>query len=308
MIGEPLPIAILNRSWIVTLGVGSEQRRVSGRSDVAMIAFASSGIGFRAIEAGKFLVLFTTETLRQELAVSVSSPASAVMARNDNEWKKISFDQVMSVAFAPNGALNYWNVSAYTVQSRIFMPFEHVSHCWLCDLDEDESSTLDLTISDPTELKWMLAVIRISPFTTGNRNANIYPNFGPATTNGSVTISSVLSSQNYGRRAISSTANGRFVRFNFAPPTTGVDYTAIVRIFPTSGGTGGSITVAIEKQPISGSPTVIGSTTMTIPSEGFQVWEMFMSSSTFTGEFLNLFISNIDNGEKFEVEFEVNAA
>lgn len=309
--GAPLPIAILNRSPIT----GGELRVESGHVDIARIEFASSGIGFTAVDAGKFLAIWSTETLRQELSIAVAAPTSAAISRNSNSWKIRSFDQLMSVVYAPlvsgiaPGPGNRWNVSSHTKQTRSFMPFEHVSHSWLCDLSDGESSSLTLTIADDSQLKWMLAVIRIPGPTVENRNTNtIKGSTGGPTPSTGVTCISIANYTNIGTWAIASTVSGGSVDFLFPAPRSGIAFTAKFRIFPTSSSVAGSITITLS-QRLGPTTTTIGTGTMTLTLDGFQELSLPIASTVFSGaEFLGLLITNIDAGESFQMEFSFDAA
>lgn len=306
MFGSPLPVGILNRSY----GSNGEVRTISGRPEVADIEFLPTGIGFKALSPGKFIAIFSTETLRQELSVAISSPSAAAIARNSNEWKRLSFEQIMTIAFTPNPSTAKWNVSSHTKQTRTFMPFEHVSHSWLCDLATNENGVLDLTIADATNLKWMLAVMRVAGPTLESRNANIYTNdFPTQTPSAGVTSERMGNIENVRRWIIQSTSNGGTLNMQCARPRTSTAYTARVQLLrmqtvPSYGvSIAGTVGVEILKDAIS-----LGSTTMTIPLDGFQVWELPIASSVFTGtEFLNLRFTGIDSSEKFELEFSLDA-
>lgn len=151
-----------------------------------------------------------------------------------------------------------------------------------------------------------MAVIRIPGPTVENRNANIYSN----SLGGSATASSGVSTTHLGdytdirRRLITSSSSGGTLNLAFGAPVAGFAYTALVRLFPTSGGSvAGTVNVSILKNS-----TTLGSTTMTIPADGFQQWELSVSSSEFTGtEIVNLLFTGIDAGERFEMEFSFNA-
>jgi hypothetical protein len=314
--GAPLPIAILNRKPI--FGGASEVRVESGRSDIARVFFPSSGVGFTAIDAGKFLAIWSTETMRQEISVAVASPSSAAIARNENAWKIRSFDQLMAVSYAPLvGGIapsvgNRWNVSSHTKQTRSFMPFEHVSHSWLCDLDAGETSALAVTIADATQLKWMLAVIRIAGPTVEQRNANTLKGLGSPSPGTGVTCLPVSTFANVGRWFISSTVSSGTVDIGYPAPRAGIAYTSRVRLIAASGtpSAAGSVTVSIRKNS-----TVLASNTMTIPvGVGSDLpigpeWALAVLSTEFTGsELLTIRVAGIDAGERFLLEFSFDAA
>lgn len=155
MIGSPVPIGILERKIVD----GSLTSVISGRPYAACVEFTDPTqpkFTCRGV-AGKYLVIFQSETKRLALSVAVASPPSAVLAMNANSWNVISQDQLMSVAFAYAGS---WSITGSTVQTRTWMPFEHVSHPFRVDLAKDQECSLTVT-SSASDRQWMLAAWRL---------------------------------------------------------------------------------------------------------------------------------------------------
>jgi hypothetical protein len=297
MIGSPLPIAILNRSYDA-----GEIRVISGRPDLAEIEF-TDGIGFTAITPGRFIGIFSTDTRRQPLSVAVTTPTAAAIARNSNEWKALRYDQLMYVDYAPNGAGNYWNVNSSSVQTRNYMPFQHVSQSWMCELDADEDSSLALTIADATQLRWMLAVIRLPSMNEENRDSNIFKSASVTSSSG-VTRSLMSGPQrNFPRWQVSSTVAAGEATFTFQAPPAGVDYISRVRLVASLPTIAGTVTATLRKNS-----TDIGSSVMTIPFEGEQLWEFSVASGVFNGtDIASLVITGIDSGKRFILETSFDA-
>lgn len=156
MIGAPVPIAILERKLVS----GSMASVIGGRPYAACVEFTDPTLPkFTCRERGQYLVVFQSETKRLALSVAIASPVAAALPQNANTWNVITQDQLMSVGFAYAGS---WSITGTTVQTRVWMPFEHVSHPFRVDLAKDEECELSVT-SAASDRQWMLAVWRLGP-------------------------------------------------------------------------------------------------------------------------------------------------
>lgn len=156
MIGAPMPIAVLERKLVS----GSMTSIISGRPQVACVEFTDpTNPRFTCRERGQYLAIFQSETKRLALSVAITAPVAAAITQNSNTWNVISQDQIMSVGFAYSGT---WSITGTTVQTREWVPFEHVSHPFRVDLAKDEECVLNVT-SAASDRQWMLAVWRLGP-------------------------------------------------------------------------------------------------------------------------------------------------
>lgn len=309
MIGSRVPIGILERKSIPNGSggfiLGASQ---SGNIAEANILFETpANPEFTAITAGKFLVIFNTETKRQQIAVAVSAPASAAIARNENTWRPLSVDQVMSCSYAFSAGA--WNVASSVIQERNYMPFEHVSHSFLVDLAANEKCILNVT-SGASDRKWMLCAMRMLNFTLEERNRNVLALslFRPTISNTSGTTTSEItqSTDNVRKwhvRCVTGTSSQS--QFSYGRPRSGVAFVAKVELSrssnPAFSSIAGSVTVQVRKDA-----TVLATTTMAIPLAGFTRWEISIASGVFTGsEEIVFVVSDLVTGERFDIEMKL---
>jgi hypothetical protein len=306
-IGHPLPIGILEHK-LVPDGLGGFEFDdiVSGNPDAALVEFDPGSTEFTAKQAGKYLVIWNSETKRQNISIAVTAPAAAAISRNSNTWRKIVNDQLMSIAFSFSSG---WSVSSYVVQTREYMPFEHVSHSFLVELDDNETCVLAVT-STETDRQWSLAAWRIPTATQQYRpNANLLVGAQqpPNTVSSDITQTRVSESGAYiGRYRFECTAGtGKQVRF-LATPQPGYAVVAKIRLFVDAtdpSPAGGSVVLSIKKNA-----TTIVSSTVTIPDDGtvVQISHSFSNTDIVLFDAIWLDITGIDSPERFEIEATVD--
>jgi hypothetical protein len=273
MIGSPLPIAIYERKLRIVSGSPTYVLSKLGRLDAACVDFDTTGPTFRATEAGKYMVLWCSQSKHETIEVAVTAPAAFAVARNEAKWQKGTFLQPMSGTYAyPTG----WTDPVLTIvnQTRPIMPFGHVSHSVLVDLDQDEQFAL--SVSGVSDREWTLVAWRMPEMTEEFRRAHGLVNFGATTQSGSgVTSSTITSQYEANRMRIQFTMNGVFCRRLCAPNTTshGTTFRARVRLFrdsTDSAPAGGDVVLVLwYRNPGAGiGDTTIFTQTLTIPNTG----------------------------------------
>jgi hypothetical protein len=273
MIGSPLPIAIYERKLRIVSGTPTYVLSKLGRLDAACVDFDTTGPTFRATVKGKYMVLWCSQSKHETIEVAVSAPAAFAVARNEAKWQKGTFLQPMSGTYAyPPGSIN--PVLTVVNQTRPIMPFGHVSHSVLVDLDQDEQFAM--SVSGVSDREWTLVAWRMPQMTEEFRRVYNLVDFGDTTQSGAGVVSTGITSQ-YGevRMRIQFTLNGVFCRRICSPRTTnhGTTFRARVRLFRDSTDTtpsGGDVVLVLWYQnPGAGiGDTTIFTQTMTIPNTG----------------------------------------
>jgi hypothetical protein len=274
MIGSPLPIAIYERKLRIVSGSPTYVLSKLGRLDAACVDFDTTGPTFRATVKGKYMVLWCSQSKHETIEVAVSAPAAFAVARNEAKWQKGTFLQPMSGTYAyPTGWIN--PVLTIVNQTRPIMPFGHVSHSVLVDLDENEQFAL--SVSGVSDREWTLVAWRMpehkEEFRLPNTQFATSPTHSQSASN--VVASSLTSQYIAFRRRIQFNAASVFhnSRIAIATATNGLTYRARVRLFrdsTDSAPAGGNVVLVLRYENSgAGIPlTTIETETLVIPNTG----------------------------------------
>lgn len=306
-IGHPLPIGVIEHK-LVPDGMGGFEFDdiISGNPDAALVEFSPGSTQFTAKMAGKYLVIWNSETKRENISIEVTAPTAAAISRHENAWRKIVNDQLMSISFAFSSG---WSVSSYVVQTREYMPFEHVSHSFLVDLDANETCVLAVT-STETDRQWSLAAWRIPPYVQEyrpNSNLLVGAERSPNTVSADITQTQITANDAFISRFrfVCTAGTGKQVRF-LATPLAGYALTAKIRLFvdsTDSAPASGTVTLAIKKNT-----TTLATSTVLIPTDETVVeLSHSISDTDLSGsDAVWLDITGIDSPERFEIEATVD--
>ena len=265
MIGSPLPIAIYERKLKIVSGSPAYVLTKLGRLDAACVDFDTTGPTFRATTAGKYLVLWCSQSKHETIEVAVSAPSAFAVARNEAKWQKGTFEQPMSGSYTyPTG----WIDPVLTVvnQTRPIMPFGHVSHSVLIDLAQNEQFAFSVT--GEADREWTLVAWRMPEHSEEFRNPVVQTN-PSLSVSASGAVSTTLASQYEAtRRRVVLSANDSWARYTYSVDSAvnGLNYVARVRLFRSSvdgSPAGGSVTLNLI---LNG--TTISTLAMTIPNTG----------------------------------------
>jgi hypothetical protein len=257
--------------------------------------------------AGRYFLIWQGKTYRNQTTVAVSSPAGDVATQNENEWKKISFEQLMTVTIANPGPTP--TVSS-TKQTREYLPFDNVSHPWLANLATGDVSTLDVTNAQSSSTReWFLVIWRLGNFVAEVRDN---PNLLHATpsVSGSITQTRLTTNSDWIQRfrvvCTAGTNNKIFWEPGIYDFRRAFDHLVTVNIRRNSvagSWAGGTVTVTIFR---TGS-IVIYTTTVSIPTDNSVSSTSYLVVGGTFGitDFLKIEISEIDSGEEFEIEASV---
>jgi hypothetical protein len=312
MRGAPLAIAVLERKLVSSVMTTV----ISGDPLAACVTIdpAATTPTFTCNLAGRYLLIWQGKTYRNNTTVAVSSPSGDIGTQNENEWKKISFEQLMSVTIASPGASA--TVSS-TKQTREWFPFDNVSHPWLANLATSDVSTLTVTNAESAaNREWFLVIWRLGNFVAEVRdNPNILIGNGstPSIT-GSITRTTLTTSNDWKQRfrivCTAGTNNkllwevfGGGATYSWRPAFNHLVTVNVRRNNAAGSWPGGSITLKVGK------PATLYTTTITIPTdESIATASYLIVGGTIgTGgtEYVQIEISDIDSGEEFEIEASV---
>jgi hypothetical protein len=312
MRGAPLAIAVLERK-IVGAGVTTV---ISGDPLAACVTIdpATTEPTFNCDLGGRYLLIWQGKTYRNQTTVEVAGPAGDILAQNNNEWKKIAFDQLMSVTISTPGASA--TVSS-TKQTRDWLPFDNVSHPWLANIPTGEASTLTVTNSESAaNREWMLIIWRLGNFVAevvDNPNILIGTLAVPTIT-GSITLTTLTNSLDRKQRfrAVCTSGSTNKLTWNMASGAATYDWrpafdhlvTVNVRRNNAVGSwSGGLLTLKVGK------PAALFTTTITIPTDESVATASYLivggTIGTGGSEYVQIEISDIGSGEQFEIEASV---
>ena len=163
--GPPVCAALMRRSLVSATWT---TELVGGNKYAAGIAFADplpTVPKFQCVEPGWFYCIWWGRTNREAMAVSIISPESATLAKNENEWLPIEFDQLMTtdIALTRDGSNNITDADiTHTEQLRHWMPFDSVAHPVLLEMEIDDE--FELAIDPVDEREWYLLIIRLGKY------------------------------------------------------------------------------------------------------------------------------------------------
>lgn len=307
MRGAPLAIAVLERK-IVGAGVTTV---ISGDPLAACVTIdpATTEPTFACNLAGRYLLIWQGKTYRNQTTVAVTGPAGDILPQNENEWKKIAFDQLMSVTISNPGPSA--TVSS-TKQTRDWLPFDNVSHPWLSNLATGDASTLSVTNSESAaNREWMLIIWRLGNFVAEVvDNPNLLTG-SPAVT-GSISLTTLTTSLDRKQRfrAVCTSGSTNKLTWNMASGAATYDWrpafdhlvTVNVRRNNAVGSwSGGLLTLKVGK------PAALYTTTITIPTDESveTATHLIVGGTIGTSEYVQIEISDIGSGEEFEIEASV---
>ena len=312
MRGAPLAIAVLERK-IVGAGVTTV---ISGDPLAACVTIdpATTEPTFNCTIGGRYLLIWQGKTYRNNTTVAVSSPSGDIGTQNENEWKKISFEQLMSVTISNPGTSA---TVTSTKQTREWLPFDNVSHPWLANIPTGEASTLIVNNAESgANREWMLIIWRLGNFVAEVRdNPNIL--IGLYTTpsiTGSITRTQLTTSLDWKQRFRAVCTSGTNNKLTWAGPggverydwRPAFDHLVTVTVRRNNAATswmGGSITLKV------GFPTTLYTTTITIPTDESIATASYLIVGGTIGTggtaYAQIEVSDIDSGEEFEIEASV---
>jgi hypothetical protein len=232
--------------------------------DAACVTFAIDSPSFTANIAGKYLVLWCSSTKHETVEIGVSSPTSAAVARNEAKWQRGFFIQAMSGSYSyPTGRID--PVLTRVDQTRPFMPFGHVSHSVLVDLEQDE--VFAFAVTGNSEREWTLVAWRMPDHAEEQRRATV----GSFISSSSSTTGATLTFITRGIRvALTNATAWTQTRFAISTGTNGTTYKARIRVYRDStdlSPTGGVVTLNLLITN-TGPTTTLASSTITIPNTG----------------------------------------
>ena len=307
MRGAPLAIAVLERKLVSSVITTV----ISGDPLAACVTIdpATTEPTFTCNLAGRYLLIWHGKTYRNQTTVAVSSPPGDIGLQNENEWKKISFEQLMTVTIASPGASA--TVSS-TKQTREYLPFDNVSHPWLANLATNDVSTLDVTNAQSAATReWMLIIWRLGNFVAEVRdNPNIL--HATPTVSGSITQTRLTTNSDWRQRfrlvCTAGTNNKTFWESQTYDWRPAFDHLVTVTIRRNNAATmwaGGTVTIKVMRT----ASIVIYTTTLAIPTDNSvsSTSYLVVGGTVGTGgsDYLKIEISDIDSGEEFELEASV---
>jgi hypothetical protein len=309
MRGAPLAIAVLERKKVA----GVVTTVISGDPLAACVTIdpATTEPTFNCDLGGRYLLIWQGKTYRNETTVAVAGPAGDVLAQNNNEWKKLAFDQLMSVTISNPGTSA--TVSS-TKQTREWLPFDNVSHPWLANLATGDASTLTVTNSESAaNREWMLIIWRL-----GNFVAEVVDNpnllTGSPTVTGSISLTTLTTSLDRKQRFRAVYTSGSTNKLTWNMPSGAATYdwrpafdhlvtVAIRRNNAAGSWSGGTITLKVGK------PATLYTATLEIPTDESVETDTYLVAGGTIGtggsEYLQIEISDISSGEEFEIEVSV---
>jgi len=237
--------------------------------DAACVTFDTSGPTFVANVAGKYLVLWCSQSKHETIEVAVTSPASAAVTRNEAKWQRGFFVQPFSGTYSyPTGWID--PVLTQVNQTRPFMPFGHVSHSVLVDLEADEQFAF--AVSGHADREWTLVAWRMPSFAEEQRLARVVISSTDTTSASGATITGLASQYESIRKRIAFTNATAWARARvaFSTGTSGTTYKARIRVFrdsTDSSPAGGVITLNLLIT-LTGPTTTLTTFTITIPNTG----------------------------------------
>ena len=313
MIGSPLPIAIYERKLKIVSGSPAYVLTKLGRLDAACVDFDTTGPTFRATTAGKYLVLWCSQSKHETIEVSVTAPTAFAVTRNQAKWQKGTFVQPMSGSYTyPTG----WIDPVLTVvnQTRPIMPFGHVSHSVLVDLDEDEQFALSVT--GEADREWTLVAWRMPEQVEEHRRANFVTSTTHTQSASDVVASTLTSIYEAFRRRIRFNAASVFhnSRMTISTATNGLNYRARVRLFRDSTDStpaGGNVVLVLRYENTAESIplTTIETETLVIPNTGAatnfieHTFDFSLTSSASSHLFYFEYQNPDSSVKRFECEF-----
>jgi hypothetical protein len=263
VIGSPLPIAIYERKLKIVSGSPAYVLTKLGRLDAACVDFDTTGPTFRATTAGKYLVLWCSQSKHETIEVSVTAPTAAAITRNEAKWQKGTYNQPMSGTYSyPTGWID--PVLTITNQTRPLMPFGHVSHSVLVDLAQNEQFAFSVT--GEADREWTLVAWRMPEHREEFRNPVVQTNPSLSVSASGAVSTTLTSLYEATRRRVVLSANDAWARYTYSVDSAvnGLNYVARVRLFRSSvdgSPAGGTVTLNII---LNG--TTISTIAMTIPS------------------------------------------
>jgi hypothetical protein len=322
MQGSLLPIAILERKWVVDpiTSIPALQMLSSGRLDVVGIQFdtlSTTNPKFKNKRGdGRFFCLFRSETLREELSVEVTAPSVLNVAKNRREYKRFEWEQPLTATFSGPSTYPSITVSA-TKQSRVLQPHSHIVFEWLTELGEDIDSIL--TVTGSADREWSLLVWRLLPDALEsqaieNLNAFSTPIANASNANWSRALISRSDDWSHWYRVTNvSEANLAINWFSLSNSSVGrfrTQFEHLVKWRVRRSATqttpaGGNIRLRIQKNG-----TDVATYTITIPTDESEATgtHSLAGNSFASGDTLNLQTDQCNPGEAFEImlTFEVN--